>query len=140
MTDSKKIFLDTAPLIYYLQENEHYCNYMKQFWKDFIQQDFVTSAITITEYLTYPYRQNDLKLIQDFYLFIEDMDIKIKEIDREVAEKAAKIRANYPFFKTMDSLQLASACLTKCEMFLTNDKQLKQFQEIPCVLVGEQMG
>ena len=82
MTDSKKIFLDTAPLIYYLQENEQYCNYMKQFWKDFIQQDFITSAITITEYLTYPYRQNDLKLIQDFYLFIEDMDIKIKEIDR----------------------------------------------------------
>lgn len=25
-------------------------------------------------------------------------------------------------------------------IFLTNDKQLKQFQEIPCVLVGEQMG
>lgn len=25
-------------------------------------------------------------------------------------------------------------------IFLTNDKLLKQFQEIPCVLVGEQMG
>ena len=37
----------------------------------------------------------------------------------------------------MDSLQLAATCLTGCDLFLTNDKQLRQFQEIKCITVDE---
>ena len=65
------------------------------------------------------------------------MDIKIKSIDRKIAEKAAKIRAEYRFFKTMDALQLATACIAGCDLFLTNDKQLRQFGEIKCITVEE---
>ena len=65
------------------------------------------------------------------------MEINIKSIDREIAEKAAKIRAEYKFFKTMDALQLATACLSGCDLVLTNDKQLKQFKEIKCLMVEE---
>ncbi len=94
-------------------------------------------AVTVTEYLTYPYQQNDMKMINSFYSFIEDMEIEIKNIDKRIAEKAAKIRAEYKFFKSMDALQLATACINKCDLFLTNDKQLKQFKEIKCVTVDE---
>ena len=137
MTDSKKIFLDTAPIIYYLQNSELYNANMKRFWEKYIMYDYVTSAITVTEYLTYPYRQNDYKLIGYFYSFVEQMDIQICNIDKMIAEKAAQIRAKYKYFKTMDSLQLATACVTGCDLFLTNDKQLKQFEEIQCVTVEE---
>lgn len=37
----------------------------------------------------------------------------------------------------MDALQLAVACQSKCDLFLTNDKQLKQFKEITCITVDE---
>ncbi len=37
----------------------------------------------------------------------------------------------------MDALQLAAASLAGCDLFLTNDKQLKQFGEIKCITVGE---
>lgn len=135
MTGSKMVFLDTAPIIYYLQCNELYYTNMKEFWKEYADCEFVTSAITITEYLTYPYRQNDLKLIDDFYSFINSMEINVKEIDRKTAEKAAQIRAEYRHFKTMDSLQLAAACVAGCDLFLTNDKQLRQFRELVCITV-----
>jgi len=46
------------------------------------------------------------------------------------------LRAEYKF-KTMDSLQLAVASIEKCDMFLTNDKQLKQFREVHCSTVEE---
>lgn len=65
------------------------------------------------------------------------MDIEIIEISKAIAEKAAQIRAEYTSFRTMDALQLASACLSGCDLFLTNDKQLKQFREIICVTVDE---
>lgn len=55
MTDFKKIFLDTSPIVYYLENNELYYSNMKKFWKEYENCDYVTSAVTITEYLTYPY-------------------------------------------------------------------------------------
>lgn len=137
MTDSKRIFLDTSPIVYYLEKNEPYYLNMKKFWKEYDVCDYVTSAVTVTEYLTYPYQQNNLKLINAFYAFIDGMDIEIKNIDKTIAEKAAQIRAEYKSFKTMDVLQLATACLSGCDLFLTNDKQLKQFKGIKCMIVDE---
>lgn len=34
MTDFKKVFIDTAPIIYYLQNSEMYYLKMKTFWKN----------------------------------------------------------------------------------------------------------
>ena len=137
MTDSKKIFLDTSPIVYYLENNELYYPKMKRFWKIYEECDYITSAVTIAEYLVYPYQQNNLKLINAFYAFADGMDIEIKSIDKAIAEKAAQIRAEYKFFKTMDALQLATACLSGCDLFLTNDKQLRQFKEIKCITIEE---
>ncbi len=137
MTDSKKVFIDTAPIIYYLQNSECYYLNMKAFWKEYEECDYVTSTITVTEYLTYPFREKNFTLVNSFYDFVNDMDILVKDIDGRIAEKAAQIRAEYKFFKTMDALQLAAACIMGCDLFLTNDKQLKQFKEMKCVTVDE---
>lgn len=137
MTDFKKIFLDTSPIVYYLENNELYYEKMKKFWKKYEDCDYITSAVTITEYLAYPYQKKDLKLVNSFYGFIDGMDIVIKSIDNIIAEKAAKIRAEYKSFKTMDALQIATACVTGCDLFLTNDKQLKQFSDIQCIVIEE---
>jgi len=37
----------------------------------------------------------------------------------------------------MDALQLATACVIGCDLFLTNDKQLRQFREIKCITLDE---
>ena len=58
-------------------------------------------------------------------------------IDVDVARKAAQIRAEYKDFKTIDCLQLATACVQNCDLFLTNDKQLCQFKEIKCATIDE---
>ena len=112
MIEFKKIFLNTSPVVYYLEHNELYYLNMKKFWREYEEWDYVTSAITVTEYLTYPYQQNNLQLINAFYAFVNGMDIEIKSIDRAIADKAAQIRAEYKGFKSMDALQLATACLS----------------------------
>ena len=72
-----------------------------------------------------------------FDRLVETTDMEIVEVNQEIAKKAAQIRAEYKGFKAMDAIQLAVACLTKCALFLTNDKQLRQFKEIKCVTVDE---
>lgn len=137
MSGYRRIFLDTSPIVYYLECNEVFYTKVKNFWKEHEYSDDMTSAVTVTEYLTYPYQKHNEKQINAFYTFMDGMEIEIREIDRAIAEKAARIRAEYTSFKTMDALQLATACLSGCDLFLTNDKQLKQFREIACVTVEE---
>lgn len=97
----------------------------------------MTSTITITEYFVVPYRKQELSCISSFQRLVETLDIEITEIDQEIAKKAARIRAEYKNFKAMDALQLATAVVSGCDLFLTNDKQLKQYTEIKCITVDE---
>lgn len=142
MTDYKKAFVDTAPFIYFIEKDENnpqYYDKVKKIFSNEYQEDkrFVTSVITMEEYFAFPYRNKLYSFIDMFDRLVETMDMEIIEINQEIAKKTAQIRAAYKCFKAMDTIQLAVACLTKCDLFLTNDKQLKQFKEIKCVTVGE---
>lgn len=130
-----KIFLDTAPVIYFLDYDKRYAEKMKEILYSALinRTEIITSAITVTEYLTYPCRTGNIEKINVFFEFLNDTGIRVVPIDILTARKAAEIRADYQTFKTMDALQLASACVHECDIFLTNDKQLCQFSEIQCV-------
>lgn len=139
MIEFNKVFIDTAPLIYYLEQSPHYFKKIKKFLEGCCEYDtqIVTSAITVEEYGVFPFRNKKLELIKNFDKFLDDMDINLIDVDDSIAKKAAQIRAMFKDFKAMDALQLASACLTGCDLFLTNDKQLMQFTEIKCITVEE---
>lgn len=139
MTEYKKVFLDTTPIIYFLDEDVNYGKKVEKIFSEILEtsKTIITSAITCTEYLIYPYRTGNTEKINVFFEFLMDCDISIYAIDIETAKKAAQIRAEYRDFKTMDCLQLATACIQGCDLFLTNDKQLRQFKEMKCVIVDE---
>lgn len=139
MIEFRKVFIDTAPLIYFLEQNPQYHNKVKSFIEKCCEEEIkiTTSVITIEEYCVYPYKNNSLQLIRKLDEFIEDMGIELINIDVTIAKMASRIRGEHKEFKAMDSLQLASACLKECDLFLTNDKQLRQFTGIKCVMVDE---
>ena len=99
--------------------------------------EIVTSVITVEEYSVNPYKINELERISAFEKFIDYMEINIININKQIAKKAAQIRAEYKGFKAMDALQLATAVITECDVFLTNDKQLGQFKGIKCITMDE---
>lgn len=142
MIGFKKVFVDTAPFIYFIEKdsnNPQYYEKVKAFFKYGYDNDkrFVSSVITMEEYFVFPYRNKAYSLIDMFNRLVATTDMEIVEINQEIAKKAAQIRAEYKGFKAMDALQLATACLFGCDLFLTNDKQLKQFKEIKCITVEE---
>ncbi len=139
MTEFKRVFLDTAPIIYYLQRDEMYFEKMKHIFIQLRKKqiEFVSSDITIAEYCVFPYRTGDQKLLEQFDKFIQIADVDIIHNSEEVAKKSAQIRARYPAFKMMDSLQIAFAFCGGCDLFLTNDKQLVKYTEIKCLLVDD---
>jgi predicted nucleic acid-binding protein len=142
MIDYNKAFIDTAPFIYFIEkdsENPQYYEKVKSFFRQGYENDkkFITSVITMEEYFVFPYRNDTYSFIDMFHRLVDTMDVDIIEINQQIAKKAAQIRAEYKGFKAMDALQLASACTSGCDLFLTNDKQLRQFKDIRCVTVDE---
>lgn len=142
MTDYRKVFVDTAPFIYFIEKdanNPQYYDKVKNFFKNGYENnaEFVTSVITMEEYFVFPYRNKNNSLIDMFNRLVTTTNMEMIEINQKIANKAAQIRAEYKGFKAMDALQLAVACFTECDLFLTNDKQLRQFEEVKCITVDE---
>ena len=94
-------------------------------------------TITIEEYLVSPYSNGKMEYVDNFKKFIEYMNIEVVDIDSVIAEQGAKIRGKYKSFKAMDALQIATAIIKKCDMFFTNDKQLRQEKELPCMTMED---
>ena len=139
MTEYKRIFVDTAPIIYYLENSSLYNESIKSFFKKCIEEKIklVTSTVTVEEYLAFPYANGNIGLVDNFKRFVEYMNMEIVDVDFNIAEEAAKIRGRYKKFKSMDALQLATAVVSGCDAFFTNDKQLRQENENPCITMED---
>ena len=69
LTGIDRIFLDTAPLIYFLDNDENYAEKMRQIFYDALTSGakIITSAVTVTEYLTYPLRIGNIESVNVCY-------------------------------------------------------------------------
>lgn len=111
MTGYEKVFLDTAPLIYFLDDDANFGQKAKAVFEEILSngKSIVSSAITCHEYLVFPYKTHNQEKIDVFFEFTGFCGIELIPISANIANKAAKIRAEYRDFKAMDSLQLAAA-------------------------------
>ena len=135
----KIIFLDTAPLIYFIEKNARYLDVVKPVIAliDSQQAKGLTSTITLLEVLVLPLREGNKKLADKYKtILLSSSDLETCEISNVISERAAVIRAKYGF-KTPDSIQLATAIVHKADYFLTNDTALKQMKDIKVIVLED---
>ena len=131
-----RIFFDTAPIIYFVEQKEKYFTHIKNFLKTNYLSEYYTSTISVAEYSLYPYLY-DKSLLSKYNQFIDIMGINVININKNIADKSAQIKSQYRYFKTADSLQLASAMIYNCDLFITNDKQLRKFSEVETIILDD---
>ena len=122
----KRIFLDTSPLIYFIEGNIKYQKFLDSIFELNINRniDFVTSSLTLIEVLVQPLRLNRLDVVEKYETILTESDtIEIIDLNISISRLAAEIRAKYNF-KTPDSIQIATAIYSSSDFFLTNDKNL----------------
>ena len=96
---------------------------------------FITSTITLHEVLVLPYKLKKYNIAQKYENILLNSDtIEIVEMNIKISISSAKIRADYNF-KTPDSIQIATALDKKCQIFLTNDKDLLRFKDIEIIII-----
>src|SRR5882762_8448230 len=121
--DNKAIYLDTAPLIYYMEEAPFGSAFLQEIFRKNERGDFTffTSSITLSEVLTLPFKLGNTKLVEQYEYFItQSSSLKLINVNSSIAKLAAQLRSDYGF-KLPDSIHLATALEVKVDFFLTND-------------------
>src|SRR5258706_12930828 len=96
--DNKAVYLDTAPLIYYLEESSPYFSFLQTIFKKNESGDFTffTSATTLSEVLTLPYKLGKERLIDQYEYFItKSLNLKLINVNSGIAKLSAKLRSDY---------------------------------------------
>jgi predicted nucleic acid-binding protein len=135
----KTIFLDTAPLIYFIEGGSIFQEILVQLFEANKNGDFnfITSSITLLEVLVKPIKEGRLDLAEHYkYILNNAKGITIFDITNNIAVKAAEIRAKIGL-KTPDSIQVATAIENYADYFLTNDLRLKSVADILTVTLSE---
>lgn len=134
-----KIGIDSVAFIYYIEDKNPYSEQCQEVFLQIEAGHIVgfSSTLALTEVLTHPLRENDLHTIQAYRtLLLGAPGMNLIAIDVPIAEKAAELRAKY-LIKTPDALQLATAILSGCDAFLTNDKGLRRVSELLIIILDD---
>ncbi len=99
--------------------------------------EFYTSTITDAEFLVKPFEDNDNVQVEKYRTYLKKLEFVKCFISEQIGINAAKIRADYHDIKLGDALQIAASLDCNCDVFFTNDKQLKQVSEVQVVYLGD---
>lgn len=131
--------IDTAPLIYYLEEHPTYLPLVDPFFNALARGELhaVTSTVTLIEVLTQPLRFGNTALAAQYRsLLLNNEAITVREVSVAIAEEAARLRATYAL-RTPDAVQLAAAIVADASAFLTNDARLAAVTDLQVVILDQ---
>lgn len=134
------IFIDTAPVIYYIEAHPQFGPLAKEVVDTFQSERLIafSSVITITEVLPKPIEAGDEKLARKFAEFLKrGKNLSLIEISAGIAERAGRLRGQYSDLRTIDAIQISAAIDVGADAFLTNDKKLKQIKEIKVLILKD---
>jgi predicted nucleic acid-binding protein len=134
-----RLFLDTAPVIYFVERNPTYTTRVDQVFDriDAGVLPAVTSPITLSECLVLPISQGLLQAQQDFAdLVVSGANVTFVAIGDAIARSAAELRAHYNL-GLADAFQVATALAASCDALLTNDSTLRRVQELRIIVLDD---
>lgn len=98
----------------------------------------VSSVISVIETLVAPEKQGRQLVVYEYEKSFRTLpNLTVVPIDWPQAKLAAKLRAIYAGLRTPDAIQIAACILAGAEAFLTNDKRLKQVNEIKTFILED---
>ena len=120
-------YVDASPFIYTVEPHPAYAPLLLPLWQGMASGGLVvvTSELTLMEVLIGAYRKNDATLVTNDLETVGDALIRRTPIDQAVLTLAAQFRGSHPSLRTPDAIHLATAALTGCDVFVTNDKGLR---------------
>ena len=136
---SQVVGLDTAPLIYLIEQNAIYLQVVRAFFQAMSQDEFqvVTSTLTLTEVLVHPLRAGNVELARQYRDILFDQEnLTVLPVSSTIAEVAAQLRATQNL-RTPDAIQIATVIQAGAAFFITNDARLANVPDLQVLVLDE---
>ena len=138
------VCLDSSTFIYFIDENPRYISKVEKIFSEISEGNIlgVSSYLSLLEVLVEPIKEGARDVASQYKNFmLGSSSLKLYPLDDRVAEKAAELRARYygngMKIKTPDAIQIATGILNGADIFITNDKNLKNVKEIKVAVLDE---
>jgi predicted nucleic acid-binding protein len=135
----KTVGLDTAPLIFYIEDHPIYGEILAPFFEAVEAGDttLVTSTVTLLEVLVHPLRLGNESLAHRYNdILLSSPHISTVPVTPATAQLAAELRASERL-KTPDAIQLATALTHRADAFLTNDRDFGDIDSLAVLRVSD---
>ena len=133
------VALDTAPLIYYIEEHPLYLPHLDPFFEAIDRGEIrvVTSTVTLMEVLVQPLQRGNFRVVERYRKILLDVaGLRTVPVTTTVAEEAARLRAAHRLAPP-DAFQLATAITEGATAILTNDLRLPRLASLPLLILDE---
>jgi predicted nucleic acid-binding protein len=133
------IGLDTAVFIYHLEAHPAFLPLTQPILSGVEQGRWtaVTSTITLMELNVRPFQLGRADIARKYEaLLVNFPNLEIVEVGREVARKAAQLRAKFHLLPA-DALQVATSLFCQVGVFVTNDRRLSRLQPVIEIVILE---
>jgi len=139
LEDVELLGIETAPFIYFVERHPTYIQRMRSVFErvDAQRLQLITSIITLTEVLVMPIENAHIHFQREYRdMLLNTEGISTLPVNVAIAEQAAELRAKYRL-RTPDALHLATALVSGCDAFLTNDLALKKVTDLKVLVLDE---
>lgn len=134
----KRIAVDSMCFIYHFEGSAQYGILTKElFFHLQTKASGVTSVLTLSEILSFERLQQDQLLFeQEKVKVYSTPNLEILSVDGIIAQTASILRYKYSL-KLPDAIQLATAIISKQEVFISNDYSFKKVKEIDVLILDD---
>ncbi len=142
LTGVTHVGIDSSPFIYLIEGHPLYLSLVAPLFEriDAGEITAATSTITVAEVTVLPLRLQRHDLREQYVnLLLGNRNLDIISVDVQVAQAAAELRANFGV-RLPDAIQVAAAMIAKCEVFITNDRALKQITAVQVLVLTDLLG
>ena len=131
MRKISSVTLDSMIFLYLFEEDKRFIKKIKPLFENIENGRLkaLTSIISPLEVLSAPKLEKVPEKRTAFRRFFQKTpNLVVQALSWEVMEKAAEMRRRHFSLRTPDSIQLATAVVTKSQLFITNDEKLKKLR------------
>ncbi|HJS19693.1 MAG TPA: PIN domain-containing protein [Anaerolineales bacterium] len=129
--------IDTPVFIYHLEAHEKYSGLTQKCFSSLENGKWqgITSTITLMEINVHPWRVGREDVARKYETLLMNFpNLKIIDIDRDVARIAAQLRARFEI-RPPDALQVAASLSMGAHGFITNDHRLSVLGSLTEIIV-----
>ena len=139
---NQQVYVDTNIIIYLIEGLSEYEKPLGEIREllETSQLHPITSELSLAECLVQPFKTNATEAVSLYRTFLEDSGcFDLLQVHKEVLVQAAYITAETKM-KLPDAIHVATAITTNCNLFLTNDKNIRTPSNMEIVLLSDYLG